>query len=143
MKNAKKLFGIIAIIAVWISIVGCGSTPRASGEPTPFEGEWIIIGPHTQDPNRIVQTKYVFSGNTFILANDGNVSGVFQNLLRGTFTYTPVMIRLVTTHIGTPAGKWIKDRLDMIPTMLYEYEFDNNGNLFFTNETGTHPVVKQ
>ena len=140
MKKIQFL-GLVGWLLVFVG--SCSSTSGTTREASPFEGEWIIEAPHTQYPNQIIQTKFTFTGNTFIQASDAGITGVFQNLLKGVFTYTPVMIRLDTTHMGTPKGGWIKDSFQIMPTMLYGYEFDNNGNLFFTNESGTYPVIKQ
>jgi len=147
MKKDTKLFlGTCLAIGLAIVFIGCGSTPKSTGEPSPFEGEWILTSPHTTEANRMVQVKYTFSGKSFVMGSDaapGNVSGNIQNLARGSFTYTPVMIRLETSHMGTPKGGWMKDSFKMAPTILYEYKFDNDGNLFITNESGTYPLIKQ
>jgi len=144
MKKNIFLMGVaVFLLAVLALMVGCGSTPKNNGEPTPFEGEWINVSPHTQDPNRMVQMKYTFAGKTFILGSDAHVNGLIQNLAKGNFTYTATMMRLDSTHMGTSSGRWMRDRFEFVPTILYDYEFDNENNLILTNESGSFTFIKQ
>ena len=97
MKNALRLFGLIAIVAlIGFSFAACGGD---GGTKTKFEGSWYDRDPNNPTVNYLF---FKFTGNEFLYQN--YEGGQIYQSKPGTFTFTDSQITFIPPAPDTYTG---------------------------------------